>query len=153
MKLLIVEDTVQLRDALERYLRNEGLEVLSAVDGEEGLQKAQEFSPDFILTDIFMPRLSGIDMVKQIRATEWGKNVPVLLLSNFSLDKDSLESVKQLGRLRYLTKADYSLQDVVKATMEMVGRYGGVDGLPTTETAVDAAPERPLTAEVPADAA
>ncbi len=128
-KLLLVEDTSQLREALERYLRQEDLEVVSAVDGEEGLVKAQEIKPHFILTDIFMPRLGGIDMVKQIRATEWGKNVPVLLLSNFSLDKDSLESVRQLGRLKYMTKADSSLKEVVKATMEMIQRYNGLDAV------------------------
>jgi CheY-like chemotaxis protein len=90
-KILLVEDTVQLREALERYLKQEGLQVISAVDGEEGLAKAREFTPDFILTDIFMPRLGGIDMIKQIRITEWGRDIPVILLSNFSLDRDSLQ--------------------------------------------------------------
>jgi DNA-binding response OmpR family regulator len=122
-KILLVEDTVQLREALERYLKQEGLQVISAVDGEEGLAKAREFTPDFILTDIFMPRLGGIDMIKQIRITEWGRDIPVILLSNFSLDRDSLESVKQIGKLKYLTKSDFSLKEVVQSTMEMLYRY------------------------------
>lgn len=128
-KILVVEDTSQLRDALERYLRQKDLSVIGAVDGEEGLAKSESERPDFILADIFMPRLGGIDMVKRIRATEWGRNIPVMLLSNFSLDKDSLDAVKQLGRLKYMTKADFSLHQVIEAVMEMMDRYQGIDAI------------------------
>ena len=78
MKLLVVEDEQDLRQALVMGLEDEGYAVDAAEDGEEGLYKAQEWDYDAIILDIMMPIMDGWEMLAQLRNE---KNTPVLILT------------------------------------------------------------------------
>ena len=78
-KILIVEDERALRDILVTRFQNEGFDVISAEDGGKGLVVALEKKPDIILLDIMMPNVSGIDMLRQLRTYEDGKNMSVIV--------------------------------------------------------------------------
>jgi len=112
-KILIVEDESSLLSALVEKLTKEGFETLEAKNGEEGLVMAKKEKPDLILLDIVMPVMDGITMLKQMRNSDWGKEIPVIMLTNLSED-DKVDESLENGAFEYLVKSDWKLEDVVK---------------------------------------
>ena len=83
IKILIVEDEPDSRDFLATLLKLEGYQVITAQDGLEGIQKVQEDCPDLILSDICMPNLDGLDMVKTLRKSPEYRSIPIIMLSAY----------------------------------------------------------------------
>ncbi len=110
-RILLVEDDRFLRRACESSLRQRGFTVISAVDGEEGLRRAQRDLPDLVLLDLLMPRLPGVDVLRALKADPATRHIPVLVLSNSSRDQDVAE-VMALGALDYWVKASLSLKEL-----------------------------------------
>lgn len=119
-KILIVDDERDLRDALRTALMYEGMEVAVAENGEEGLAFARTAHPDLILLDIMMPVKDGIEMLRALREDEWGKQVPVIMLTA-SDDMEKLAAVTELGGSDYILKTSVSLSDVVKKVRARLG--------------------------------
>ncbi len=111
-KILIVEDDPLLTKMYTTKFITEGFDVDSAADGEEGLAKATQIQPNFIVLDVMMPKLSGIDMLSRLRATEAGKNIPVIVLSNLSQEEEAKKALS-LGAKEYLIKANFTPSEVV----------------------------------------
>lgn len=111
--ILIIEDEVWLSKALKRRLSGEEkYTVMVASDGETGLAQALAQHPSIILLDLRLPRLDGMELLKRLRADEWGARVPVVILSNensFAAIKEGVERNAQA----YLVKADTSLERIV----------------------------------------
>ncbi len=80
-KLLLVDDEPGLRNAVQAYLEDEGFDVTTAVDGEEGWQKAQQLFPDLVISDVMMPRCDGYELLKRMRADERLGGTPVIFLT------------------------------------------------------------------------
>jgi CheY-like chemotaxis protein len=116
-RILLVEDDRFLRRACEASLRQRGLTVTTAADGEEGLRLARSERPDLILLDMLMPKLSGLEVLRALRGDVETRNVPVLILSNSSREQDIAE-VTTLGVSGYFVKSNLSLQELG----ELVGR-------------------------------
>jgi DNA-binding response OmpR family regulator len=110
-KILIVEDDKLLIKALSAKLREEKFEVLEAYDGEEGLIVAKKKKPDLILCDINMPKKDGLTMVKELRDTDWGANLTVIMLTNYS-DKEKVSEALNQYVFRYLVKSDWDLDQI-----------------------------------------
>ncbi len=110
-RVLVVEDDRFLRRACEASLRQRGLTVLTAVDGEEGLRLARVEAPDLILLDLLMPKVTGLEMLRALRAEEATRDIPVLVLSNSSRQQD-IDEVTRLGVVGYFVKADLSLREL-----------------------------------------
>jgi CheY-like chemotaxis protein len=110
-RILLVEDDRFLRRAAEASLRQRGFAVTVAADGEEALAKVRAEIPDLILLDLLMPKLTGIEVLRALRAEEATKGIRVLILSNSSREQD-LEAIKELGVTDYLVKANLSLQEL-----------------------------------------
>jgi CheY-like chemotaxis protein len=110
-RILLVEDDRFLRRAAEASLRQRGFAVTVAADGEEALVKVRAEIPDLILLDLLMPKLTGIEVLRALRAEEATKKIRVLILSNSSREQD-LEAIKELGVTDYLVKANLSLQEL-----------------------------------------
>ena len=100
--LLIVEDNAQLREYLVSIL-SEKYHILFAADGAEGLKIAKEAIPDLILSDIAMPRLSGIELCKTIKSDVLTSHIPVILLTAKTSTSDIVEGI-ETGADAYLTK-------------------------------------------------
>ena len=111
--LLIVEDDLALAKALVGKFSKENFQLLEAKNGEEGLKLALDKKPDLILLDIVMPRMDGISMLKELRQDDWGKGVPVIILSNLADAQDNSEIIQE-HIVDYLIKTDWSLEDIVK---------------------------------------
>lgn len=119
-KLLIVEDNESLSNVISDTFEDEGFDVKIAADGETGLEEAKTWQPDAILLDILMPKMDGIEMVKQLRQTEGGEDMLVVALTNSDSSEHVLE-LMNLGVTDYLTKSDWELNDLVNKVKQRLG--------------------------------
>ena len=85
MKVLLIDDDEDLSNIFTAALTKDGFETDFSLTGQEGLEKAKTVKPDCILLDQVLPDMSGNDILKTLKADELTKNIPVILLSNFSL--------------------------------------------------------------------
>jgi DNA-binding response OmpR family regulator len=111
-KILIVEDESSLLRVLEKKLTSEGYNVVTGKDGEQGLSVALKEHPDLILLDIIMPKMDGVTVLEKLREDDWGKNVPVIMLTNLT-DSEKVFKAKDGDVREYLVKTDWKLEDVV----------------------------------------
>lgn len=119
-RVLVVEDDRFLRRACEASLRQRGFTVLTAADGEEGLRVARAERPDLVLLDMLMPKLSGLEVLRALKADEATRAIPVVILSNSSREQD-VEEAKRLGAADYLVKANLSLQELADRVARIFG--------------------------------
>jgi len=111
--ILVIEEGEAMRQALSVALKKEGYEVFLAENGEKGLDLAWQEHPDLILLDLLMPHKDGFAVLKDLRADEWGKDVPVIILTNLSGSEYVAETI-QFGVFDHLVKSDWSIADVVR---------------------------------------
>ena len=111
-RVLLAEDDRFLRRAAEARLRRHGLEVLTAVDGEEALRIARAERLDLVLLDVVMPKLEGFEVLKLLKEDAATASIPVIVLSNLGQERDVAQA-KALGAVAFLVKAHLSLQDLV----------------------------------------
>ena len=80
-QILLVDDEPGIRNAVKTFLEDEGFEVTVAVDGEDGWEKAQQFYPDLIISDIMMPRCNGYSLLERVRGDERLSGTPLIFLT------------------------------------------------------------------------
>ena len=102
-RLLLIDDEPGLRTAVQAYLQDEGFEVTTAVDGEEGWEKAQKMMPDLIISDVMMPRCDGYGLLKRIREDERLGGTPVIFLTAKGMTIDRTQGY-QAGVDDYIPK-------------------------------------------------
>jgi DNA-binding response OmpR family regulator len=120
-KILFVEDEPTLQKELNEILQQEGFKILSAFDGEEALKLTKEEMPDLILLDLILPKKDGFEVLKELKADEKMKDIPVIVLTNLEGIGD-VEKAIELGAISYLVKANYKLEDVVRKIKDFLGR-------------------------------
>ena len=120
MKVLLIEDDKFLRTVLEKKLLAEGFKVISAVDGDEALEKIISDKPDIILLDIILPKKSGFLVLENIKKDPEFRKLPVIIISNLGQEED-IQKGLLLGAIEYFVKAKISLDDVVKKIKEYAG--------------------------------
>jgi DNA-binding response OmpR family regulator len=112
-KILFIEDESALQKTFRGVLEKEGYEMISALDGETGLRLAKSEKPDLILLDLILPKVSGFEVLKSLKANQETKDIPVIVLTNLE-DLESIDKVFRLGTTTYLVKAQYSLEEVIE---------------------------------------
>lgn len=113
-RILLVEDEFFIRDLYERYLTKNGYEVISAIDGQDGLDKALSNPVDLILLDIMMPKMTGIEVLGKIKEdTSIAKDTPVYLLTN-QVQESIIKEAFKLGAEGYLIKAQLLPKQIVE---------------------------------------
>lgn len=120
-KILLIEDEEMLANMYEVKFKNEGFEIVKALDGAEGLEKSKTINPDFILLDIIMPKMDGFSVLTALKEDEKTKNIPVLLLTNLGQDED-VERGKELGAVGYLVKANITPSEVVEEVKKQIAK-------------------------------
>ncbi|MDP8964682.1 MAG: response regulator [Cyanobacteriota bacterium] len=101
--VLVVDDNLDVRTYVSRILRREGYQVLTARNGQEGFDVAQERRPELIVTDLMMPGVSGLDMIRMIRTSEQLKGTPIVLLTAKADETTRIEGAEG-GADAYLSK-------------------------------------------------
>ncbi len=118
-KILLVEDDMMIRELYATAFINEGMEVIMAEDGKQGLDLALEKKPAAILFDIDMPVMNGHQAAEKLRMDEWGKTVPIIFLTNHS-DAANVAHAHMLKPDDYIVKANTPIKDIVnKVRMAM----------------------------------
>ena len=100
-RVLVVENDVRLRNALAELIRSWGYEAESAPDGQQALEKISSFDPVLVVSDLRMPVMGGMDLLKQVRETRPGINF-IMLTGHASID-EAVEATK-LGAFNFLEK-------------------------------------------------
>jgi len=103
VRLLLVDDEPGLRTAVKAYLDDEGFDVTTANDGEQGWQVAQELLPDVVITDVMMPRCDGFGLLQKLRADERLGGTPVIFLTAKGMTADRIAGF-QAGCDDYIPK-------------------------------------------------
>jgi DNA-binding response OmpR family regulator len=106
-KVAIVEDDNSIANMYKIKLQDLGYEVKIASNGVAGLELIREMKPDIILLDLMMPEMNGDEMLQKVRATSWGKDIIVVVLSNVS-KSEMPKNLSELEVDKLLLKADYT---------------------------------------------
>ena len=101
--ILYVEDNEMNRKIVRQLLKKTSYNLVEAHDGEAGVAKALEIKPDLVLMDVQLPKLSGIDATRQLRAAPETAATPILVITSFALSGDE-EKAKAAGATGYLAK-------------------------------------------------
>lgn len=110
--LLIEDDKAQAHVYLSRLLQ-EGYASAWAKDGEEGLKMAFENQPSLILLDIKMPKMDGLTVMQELRKDEWGKKVPVIMLTNLDPTDEITNNITKNSPSYFLSKSSVDLEDLM----------------------------------------
>ncbi|HTD56288.1 MAG TPA: response regulator, partial [Silvibacterium sp.] len=118
MKILIVEDEPNMVAGLRDNFEFEGYKVITAGDGVEGLQKALDESPDLVVLDVMMPRMSGLEVCKQLRAKR--ATLPIIMLTARGQEVDKVVGL-ELGADDYVTKP-FSIRELLARVKAILRR-------------------------------
>ena len=119
-KIAIVEDDQAISQMYRFKFEAEGYEVETAENGKLGLELVEKMKPDIILLDLMMPEMNGDEMLAKMRATTWGKNIKVVVLTNRG-EQEIPEAVKQLGVSHVILKADMTPRQVAEVVKKELG--------------------------------
>jgi|SRR3989344_4518116 len=112
-RVLVIDDEKSVIEVLQKKLEEEGFEVLTSGDGNDGLEKALLESPDLILLDLILPSMDGITLLDRLKKDDKGKNIPVIILTNLD-DADKVDDCRKRGVYDYLVKTGWTLEDIAK---------------------------------------
>lgn len=122
-KILIIDDdrifSKILRDGIVEGGKGK-YEVIAAFDGQEGFDMAAVEKPDLIMLDMMMPKLTGIEVLRKLRAEEWGKNIPVIIDTQLS-DLEKMSEGLELDARGYIIKSDYSMETILARVENVLG--------------------------------
>ena len=118
--ILFIEDEPALQKTFGDILKQEGYEMISALDGEEGLRLVTTANPDLILLDLILPKVHGFEVLKKLKENPETKDIPIIVLTNLEAMGD-VEKALELGATTYLVKADYSLEEVLQKIKKALG--------------------------------
>jgi len=119
-KILFVEDESTLQKTFGEILKQEGYEMIPALDGEIGLRLAKTKKPDLILLDLILPKVHGFEVLKKLKEDNETKDIPVIVLTNLEGIGD-VDKAIELGATTYLVKANYSLEEVIEKIKKALG--------------------------------
>ena len=119
-KIAIIEDDPTINQMYRMKFEADGFDVEVADDGKRGVALVESFNPDIILLDIQMPHMNGAEALTEMRAHDWGKDTPVIILTNLGVE----EAPKELQALNihsYIVKAELTPRQVVGRVKEALG--------------------------------
>src|ERR1043165_808026 len=156
-KILIIEDDQIVANIYRNKFSIEGYTVEIAHDGHAGLETIKSFRPDAVILDLMLPKITGVELMKKVRAETDFQKLPIIVFSNTYLTNMVQEAWKA-GATKCLSKANCTPKQLIDVVRNSVVRNGSAPSPGAGQTAVPTAPEQPLkeSAEAtptPADAA
>lgn len=106
-KIVIVEDNASLADIYKTRLEILGYQCLTAYDGKTALGLIEKERPDLVLLDLMVPKIAGDQILETMRASDWGKDIKVLIISNLN-EADAPAGLREQGIEGYAVKANLS---------------------------------------------
>lgn len=112
-KIVIVEDNVAIAELYKTRLELIGYKCFNAYDGVQALEVIEKELPDLVLLDLMVPKIAGDQILERMRASTWGKNIKVYIVSNLN-EADAPAGLRNLGIEGYVVKANLSNDDLDK---------------------------------------
>jgi DNA-binding response OmpR family regulator len=119
-KIAIIEDDPTISQMYRMKFEADGFDVQLANDGKKGVALVEAFTPDIILLDVQMPGMAGDEALAEIRSSEWGKDIPVIILTNLG-EEEAPKTIRALGIHSYIVKAELTPRQVVGRVKEALG--------------------------------
>lgn len=119
-KIAIVEDDQAISQMYRIKFESEGFEVETAENGKLGLELCEHMKPDIVLLDLMMPEMNGDEMLQKLRATDWGKNTKVIILTNMG-EQEAPTDIKKLKIESFIVKADMTPRQVAERVKNTLG--------------------------------
>ncbi len=119
-KIAIIEDDQVINQMYRMKFEATGFDVSTASDGETGVKMVEKIKPDIILLDLQMPHMDGVTALGLIRGSAWGKDIPVLILTNLGAEEAPKE-LRDLNIHSYIVKAELTPSQVVARVKEALG--------------------------------
>ncbi len=119
-RVLVVDDSITVREVERKLLQNRGYTVEVAVDGMEGWNAVRSQPYDLVISDIDMPRMNGIELIKQIKSHPRLNSVPVIVVSYRDREEDRLQGL-EAGADYYLTKSSFHDDTLIQAVVDLIG--------------------------------
>ena len=119
MKIAIIEDDAAISQMYRIKFEGEGYTVETADNGRLGLELIEKMRPDIVLLDLMMPEMNGDEMLVELRKTDWGKDMKVIILTNMG-EQEAPEIVKQLNVRAFIVKADMTPRQVAELVKEQL---------------------------------
>jgi DNA-binding response OmpR family regulator len=118
-KIAIIEDDAAISQMYRIKFESEGYEVDTAENGRVGLELIEKMRPDIVLLDLMMPEMNGDELLAQLRKTDWGKDLKVIILTNMG-EQEAPESIKSLDISAFIVKADMTPRQVAELVKEQL---------------------------------
>ena len=112
--VLLVEDEPVMLKLLADGFVTAGFNVLQGKDGEEGLQIGLAKHPDIVVMDISMPKMDGMTSMKKMRESDWGKKVPIIILTNLSANDEIMSGVIKEEPSYYFMKTEWEIEKLIE---------------------------------------
>ena len=109
-KILIVDDEAGIVEIIQTKLKQEGYEVITAADGQEGLEKARSLKPDLVLLDVSMPKMTGGEVLEELQKGDDTKSIPVIMITGMNEVEDIVKYMVKGGAKDYIVKP-FMLED------------------------------------------
>lgn len=119
-KIAIIEDDPVINQMYRMKFEADGFDVQLADNGKRGVALVEQFKPDLILLDLQMPQMNGEEALTEIRSQSWGKDIPVIILTNLG-EEEAPKTLRGLGIHSYIVKADLTPRQVVGRAKEALG--------------------------------
>ncbi len=119
-RVLVVDDSLTVREVERRLLENRGYDVTVAVDGMDGWNAVQGSRFDLVVTDVDMPRMDGIELVKRIKGISLTKSLPVMIVSYKDQEEYRTRGL-EAGASYYLTKSSFHDETLINAVRDLIG--------------------------------
>ena len=116
-KIAIIEDDQVISQMYRMKFEADGYDVQLANNGKHGVELVEAFLPDIILLDLQMPEMNGVEALEIIRANDWGKNIPVMILTNLG-EEEAPKKLRTLGIHSYIVKANLTPRQVAQRVRE-----------------------------------
>lgn len=124
-KIVIVEDNQALSEIYKTRLEIVGYKVKVAYDGEQALAMIEKEKPHLVLLDMMVPRIAGDEILRRMRASDWGKDIKVYVISNLN-ETDAPAGLRDMGIEGYSVKANMSNDDIDNIVGNILGGGGSV---------------------------
>lgn len=128
-KILIVEDDQLVANIYRNKLSREGFQVEIAADGQAGLALIHSFRPDAVILDLMLPKMTGVDLTRIIRAEPGLKQLPIIILSN-AYQTSAMQQARKAGATRCLSKADCTPKQVIEVVRSLLSQNGAPAAVP-----------------------
>jgi DNA-binding response OmpR family regulator len=112
-KIAIIEDDIAIAQMYTIKFEAEGYQVQTAENGKLGLELIESFKPDIVLLDLMMPEMNGDQVLAELRKTEWGKDLKVIILTNMG-EQEAPEILKSLNVSAFIVKANMTPKQVAE---------------------------------------